>query len=79
MNSELPTVAGFEAATAFVRPEDMADSIAAGPDVEAHVAIVKTYVDAGFDNVVLTCPGPERGAFIDFFAQELKPRLDALR
>lgn len=79
VNSELPTVDGFEAATAFIRPEDMAESIAAGPDVEAHVAIVKPYVDAGFDHIVLTCPGQDQAAFIGFFASELKPALDALR
>lgn len=78
VNSELPTVEGFEAATAFVEPEDLADSIAAGPDVEAHVALVRKYVDAGFDHIVLTCPGRAQSAFIDFFARELKPRLDAL-
>lgn len=78
VNSELPTVEGFEAATAFVKPEDLAGSIAAGPDVEAHVAIVRKYVDVGFDHIVLTCPGQEQAAFIDFFARELKPRLEAL-
>jgi G6PDH family F420-dependent oxidoreductase len=78
VNSELPTVEGFEAATAFVKPEDLANSIATGPDVEAHVALVRKYVEAGFDHIVLTCPGQAQAAFIDFFARELKPRLEAL-
>lgn len=52
--------------------------IAAGPDVEVHVALVRKYVNAGFDHIVLTCPGNAQAEFIDFFARELKPRLDAL-
>lgn len=75
VNSELPTVAGFEAATAFVRPEDMKQSIAFGPDVERHLAAVRKYADAGFDHIVLTAPGPDQAGFIRFFEQELKPRL----
>ncbi|MFT3966955.1 MAG: TIGR03557 family F420-dependent LLM class oxidoreductase [Sphingobium sp.] len=75
VNSELPTVGGFEAATATVRPEDLADSVAAGPDVERHLAVIRHYVDAGYDHIVLTCPGQEQAAFLDFFERELKGRL----
>jgi G6PDH family F420-dependent oxidoreductase len=78
VNSELPTVAGFEAATAAVRPEDMRASAAVGPDVEQHVAAVRRYVDAGFDHIVLTCPGDDQAGFIRFFESELKPALTEL-
>ena len=77
VNSELPSVEGFEAAGQFVRPEDIADSIAAGPDVDQHVAAVRKYVDAGFDHIVLTCPGDDQQGFIDFFEKKLRPRLHA--
>jgi len=79
VNSELPSVEGFEAATRFVRPEDLKDKLAAGPDVATHVAAVGEYLDAGFDHVVLTCPGPDQAGFLRFFADELKPALAALR
>ena len=78
VNSELPSVEGFEAATRYVRPEDMKDSLAAGPDVAKHVAAVREYVDAGFDHVVLTAPGPDQAGFLRFFETELKPALAAL-
>lgn len=78
VNSELPTVDGFEAATKFVTPDDMTQLIAAGPDVAAHVAVARKYVEAGYDHVVLTCPGPDQAGFIDFFVRELKPALAAL-
>ncbi|MBA2934923.1 TIGR03557 family F420-dependent LLM class oxidoreductase [Sphingomonas sp. CGMCC 1.13654] len=75
VNSELRDVDGFESASRFVRPEDLESSIAAGPDVDAHLAVIKTYADAGFDRIVLTCPGQEQARFIDFFEKELRPRL----
>ena len=75
VNSELRDVEGFEAASKFVRPEDLASSIAAGPDVETHLALIRKYVDAGFDRVVLTCPGEGQARFIAFFEKELRPKL----
>ena len=76
--SELPSVQAFEAASQFVKPQDMADSVGAGPDPERHVAAVRKYLDAGFDHIVLTAAGPDQAGFIDFFQRELKPRLDKL-
>jgi G6PDH family F420-dependent oxidoreductase len=75
VNSELRDVDGFESASQFVRPEDLADAIAAGPDVEAHLEVIRKYIDAGFDRVVLTCPGQQQARFIEFFEKELRPRL----
>jgi G6PDH family F420-dependent oxidoreductase len=75
VNSELRDVDGFESASRFVRPEDLADTIAAGPDVDAHLATIRKYVDAGFDHIVLTCPGQQQHRFIEFFERELRPRL----
>lgn len=78
VNSELPTVEGFEAACRFVRPEDLADSIPAGPDVEPHLAAIRKNIDAGYDHVVLVGIGPDQDAFIEFFEQKLRPRLNDL-
>lgn len=75
VNSELRDVDGFESASRFVRPEDLADAVAAGPDVDAHLAMIAKYRDAGFDRIVLTCPGQEQARFIEFFEKELRPKL----
>jgi G6PDH family F420-dependent oxidoreductase len=75
VNSELPDVDGFEAATKYVRPEDLADTIPAGPDPEAHVKAVRKYLDAGFDHIVLLGIGPDQAGFVKFAESELLPRL----
>jgi G6PDH family F420-dependent oxidoreductase len=74
VNSELRDVDGFEAASQFVRPEDLAEMVAAGPDIDAHLAAIGQYVDAGFDHIVLTCPGQEQARFIDFFEEQIRKR-----
>ena len=75
--SEIPHVEGFESASEFVRPEDMADKIGAGPDPEKHLAAIQRYVEAGFDHICLLGVGPDQTRFIDFFESDLKPRLEA--
>jgi G6PDH family F420-dependent oxidoreductase len=74
VNSELPTVEGFEAASEYIKPADLQGKIPAGPDPEQHLAAIRKYVDAGFDHIVLTGIGPDQGGFIDFFERELRPK-----
>lgn len=76
--SELPTVEGFEAATEFVRREDVAKKIPAGPNVERHLSAIKEYIEAGFDHIALLGIGPDQEGFIKFFESELSPRLGSL-
>ncbi|GAB2565954.1 LLM class F420-dependent oxidoreductase [Paractinoplanes abujensis] len=73
--SELPNPVNFEAASATVRPEDIAEQFAVGPDPEAYVKSVREYTEAGFDHIVLMNAGPDPDGFLDFFAKELKGRL----
>jgi G6PDH family F420-dependent oxidoreductase len=78
VNAELPTTAGFQAAGRTVRPEDVREQIACGPDPERHVAAVKKYVQAGFDHIVLLGIGPDQEGFLSFWQRELAPRLRKL-
>lgn len=75
VNSELPSVEGFEAATKYVREEDLAESIPAGPDPKVHLKAIKAFVDAGFDHIALLGIGPDQEGFIEFAKEELLPKL----
>jgi hypothetical protein len=59
VNADLPTPAGFEAASQFVRPDDVASSIACGPDLDELVASVEPYWQAGFTDIALVQVGDE--------------------
>ena len=76
VNADLPTPAGFSGATQFVRPEDVAESIPCGPDVDAHVAAVREFVKAGFTDVAVVQVGGEtQPAFLEWAERELVPAL----
>ena len=76
--AELPNVGSFEAASKYVRPEDLEDEIPHGPDLEPYVESVRKFVDAGFDRVALLAVGEDQEGFIRFFERELADALRAL-
>ncbi len=77
VNADLTTPAGFEAASKFVRPEDVASSIACGPDLDAIAESVRPYLEAGFTDVALVQIGDE--AQDRFLAEAAGPLLEKLR
>jgi G6PDH family F420-dependent oxidoreductase len=79
VNAELPEHTSFAAATASVTEDEVAEAVACGPDLDAHVAAVKKYLDAGFTHVALIQIGAQgQGAFLDFAERDLLPALRRL-
>jgi G6PDH family F420-dependent oxidoreductase len=78
VNADLPTTAGFAGATQFVRPEDVADNIACGPDLDKIVESVLAFGKAGFTDVALVQIGGEtQDQFLDEAAGPLLEKLRA--
>jgi G6PDH family F420-dependent oxidoreductase len=79
VNADLPNPESFDAATAFVTPEDVADQLACGPDVEEHVEKIRPFLDAGFTEVALVqIGGDHQTAFIAWAQEKLLPALRSL-
>ena len=77
VNADLPTPAGFAGATQFVRPEDVAESIPCGPDLDKIVESVSAYWEAGFTDIALVQVGGD--AQERFLDEAAGPRLEKLR
>jgi G6PDH family F420-dependent oxidoreductase len=76
VNAELPGPSAFDAASKNVRPEDVAEQIACGPDVKRHVEAVQQFVDAGFTHVALVqIGGGHQKEFISWAHDDLLPAL----
>lgn len=79
VNSDLPTPAGFAGASQFVRPEDVAEQIACGPDLDELAESVVPYIEAGFTDIALVQVGDElQQRFLDKAAEGLLERLRSL-
>ncbi|MGN6162035.1 MAG: LLM class F420-dependent oxidoreductase [Marmoricola sp.] len=77
VNADLPTPAGFAGATTYVRPEDVADAIPCGPDLDAIVEAVSQFWEAGFTDIALVQIGDESQD--RFLAEAAEPLLERLR
>ena len=77
VNADLPTTEAFDAASQFVRPEDVAQQIACGPDLDAIVESVSAYWKAGFTDVAIVQVGDQGQD--DFLATAAGPLLERLR
>lgn len=75
LQQELAMPRHFEQATSSVTEDQVAEVIACGPDPERHLAALRPYLDAGFDEVYISQIGPDQAGFMRFFAEELRPRL----
>ena len=68
----LPTPAHFEQACELVTGEHIASPV--GPDLDAHVASLQQYADAGVDELFVQQIGPEQDPFFTTWADEVLPR-----
>jgi G6PDH family F420-dependent oxidoreductase len=74
VNADLPGTAGFDAASQFVREEDVASSIPCGDDVEAVIEAAKAYADAGFSHLALVqIGGDQQQPYLEWAQRDLMP------
>jgi G6PDH family F420-dependent oxidoreductase len=79
VNADVPGPSGFHGATQFVRPEDVAEQLPCGPDVDEHVEKIKPFIDAGFTEIALVQIGADhQDAFVAWAEKELLPALRSL-
>lgn len=79
VNADLPNPDSFEGATQFVTEEQVADALSCGPDVDHHVAAIKPFIEAGFDEVALVQIGADhQEQFTTWAERELLPALRSL-
>ncbi|MEU6121285.1 LLM class F420-dependent oxidoreductase [Streptomyces sp. NPDC047123] len=76
VNAELPGPAAFAGATQYVTPQDMAEQIPCGDDVDDFVEAVRPYAEAGFTEIALVQVGGEQQRpFIEWAEKKLLPAL----
>jgi G6PDH family F420-dependent oxidoreductase len=71
----LPTPAHFEQASQLVTEELATADVPCGPDIDAHVAAIQAYADAGFDELYVNQIGPDQDQFFAAYRDEVLPRL----
>lgn len=79
VNAELPSPAAFDSASASVRPDDVAETIPCGNDVDAIVQAAQKFFDAGYTDLALVQVGDDaQESFFHAAEAEILPALRAL-
>ena len=74
VNAELPGPTAFEAASSFVREEDVESSIPCGDDVDAVIEAAREYADAGFTHLALVqIGGDQQAPYLEWSRTTLMP------
>jgi G6PDH family F420-dependent oxidoreductase len=72
----LPTPAHFEQASELVSEEMLAESITCGPDLDKHVAALREYEEAGFDELYVQQVGGGHERFFELYAEHVLPQFE---
>jgi coenzyme F420-dependent glucose-6-phosphate dehydrogenase len=72
---ELPSPKHFEQLAEMVTEDQVAESIACGPEAGPILDAAREYLDAGFDHIYFHQVGPNQTDFIEFAARQLLPKL----
>lgn len=70
----LPTPSHFEQACQLVSVEAASADTPCGPDLDRHVAAIRAYEEAGFDELYIQQIGPGQDAFFSVYREQVLPQ-----
>ncbi len=73
LGTELALPEHFQAAAAMATEEEIAKSVACGPDPQRHIEEIQKFAEAGFDYVYVHQIGPDQEGFFRFYRDEILP------
>jgi len=75
LGQELATPIFFEQAAEMVTEDDVAGTVACGPEPERHVEAIREFDRAGYTHVWIHQIGENQREFMDFYTREVVPRV----
>jgi G6PDH family F420-dependent oxidoreductase len=75
----LPTPEHFEQACQLVSVDAASEDAPCGPDIDLHIAAVRAYEQAGFDELYIQQIGPDQDAFFAAYQEHVLPQVQSDR
>lgn len=75
----LPTPAHFEQASQLVTVEAATEDAPCGPDLDKHIAAIRAYEEAGFDELYIQQIGPKQDEFFSAYQEHVLPQFQPER
>jgi G6PDH family F420-dependent oxidoreductase len=77
LNQTLPTPAHFEQASSLVPESAVEESVPCGPDAKPYIDRIRTFADAGYDEIYIQQIFSDQDRFFDFWESEIAPEIAA--
>jgi G6PDH family F420-dependent oxidoreductase len=74
----LPTPRHFEQASTLVTPDMVAEAVPCGPDPKRYLDQLRTFIDAGYDEIYIQQIGPDQDQFFEFWTEHVLRELPEL-
>jgi G6PDH family F420-dependent oxidoreductase len=71
----LPTPSHFEQACQLVSQDEASEGVPCGSDLEEHIAAIRAYEEAGFDELYIQQIGPNQDEFFSVYSERVLPEL----
>jgi coenzyme F420-dependent glucose-6-phosphate dehydrogenase len=75
LGQDLALPSHYEAIADLVSQEDVAKTVACGPDPEKHLDAIQRFIDAGYDHLAVHQIGPHQEPFFSFYETQILPRM----
>jgi G6PDH family F420-dependent oxidoreductase len=75
LSQVLPSPRHFEQASQLVSVDMMKSAFVCGSSVDAHLKMINTYSDAGYDELYIANIGPNYQGLLDMYEKEILPRV----
>jgi coenzyme F420-dependent glucose-6-phosphate dehydrogenase len=75
LGQDLALPSHYEAIAELVSQDEVAKTVACGPDPEKHLESIKRFTDAGYDHVAVHQIGPHQAPFFSFYETQILPKV----
>ncbi|MDQ3957614.1 MAG: LLM class flavin-dependent oxidoreductase, partial [Actinomycetota bacterium] len=72
---ELALPSHFEAAAEPLTADQVAKTLAVGPDPDVHIENIRKFASAGFNHLWIHQIGPDQDGFFDFYEKQVLPKV----
>ena len=77
LGQDLALPSHYEAIAELVTEDQVAKTVACGPDPEVHLDNIKQFMAAGYDHLAIHQIGPEQSEFFSFYESQVLPKISS--
>ena len=75
LGQDLALPSHYESIAELISEDDVAETVACGPDPDRHIEQISQYLEAGYEQVTVHQIGPDQAGFLSFYEDRVLPKV----